>query len=152
MFDLDHFVTSFTEACPQVHLYQQESDLSHLPSASNATVCEAHALSKYHHPVATTLIDRPAEWRSGFDAWLKDTAPPFSAAEPTIIAISAQLLRFPFSYDEPAFVATFGRLLKIREDIRRLAATVLYSMSKKYHLNLDVSKPDIQEGKFYGAQ
>jgi hypothetical protein len=152
MFDLDHFVASFKKACPKVHLYLRQSDLPRLASLENATICEAHTLSNSHHPVATTLIDHPEDWRSSFNTWLNDKVPPFSAAEPALVAIPMQLLRFPFSYDEPAFVATFGRLLKFREDIRILAATVLFSMSKKYHLNLDVSKPDIQEGKFYGAQ
>ena len=35
--------------------------------------------------------------------------------------------------------------------MRRLAAAALYSMSRKYHLNLDFGKSGIQSGKFYGA-
>jgi hypothetical protein len=96
------------------------------------------------------LIDEAEHWRGAFYKWLNETAPPFSESRPVLVTFPMQLLRFPFNYDTPEFIATFGRLLLIRKDVRRLAATVLYSMSEKFGLNLNLSGP-IQPGKFYGA-
>lgn len=93
----------------------------------------------------------PEDWSSAFHTWLNDTVPSFSEAKPVLVEFSIQLLRFPLNCDDPVFVATFGRLFRFREDVRRLAAGVLYSMSIKYNLDLNFSQPGIQEGKFYGA-
>lgn len=57
-----------------------------------------------------------------------------------------------YQYDQPSFVASFGRILRFKDELRRLAATVLYSMSNRYHLHLDVTKSGIQKGTFFGAQ
>lgn len=143
-------MSTLTTACPQISLYHNQSDLN-LPSPPEETLCNAEDLATSLHPVATTVIEAPGNWSSAFHSWLEATAPPFSARKPTLVTFFTPLLRFPLDYDDPAFVATFGRILRLREDVRRLAATVLYSMSMKYALDLDVSKPDIQGGKFYGA-
>jgi hypothetical protein len=48
------------------------------------------------------------------------------------------LLQWPLKYDDPAFVSQFGKILKFREDTRRLAAIILYQMSKEYGWKLDL--------------
>lgn len=149
-FDLEHFTTSFRTACPQIRLYEHKNDLWDQPSTAKDYECNPHELSAKHHPTATTLIDEAEHWRGAFYKWLNETAPPFSESRPVLVTFPMQLLRFPFNYDTPEFIATFGRLLLIRKDVRRLAATVLYSMSEKFGLNLNLSGP-IQPGKFYGA-
>lgn len=103
-----------------------------------------------------TLIDMPRPgWRNAFDHWLRnDTrAPDFSAEKPAFVYMMNCLLRWPFMYDTPDFVAQFGRILRIREDARRLAGAVLWAMSEQYELNLDYSSPRSQfpENKFMGA-
>lgn len=149
-FDLDHFTSSFRTACPQIHLYDHQQDLADFPSTNEEHEVDPHELSIKHHPKAYTMIDEPQYWRREFYKWLNDNAPPFSRSEPVLVTFPMQLLRWPFSYDKPDFVATYGRLLLIREDVRRLAAVILYSMSKTYDLSLNLSGP-IQQGKFYGA-
>ena len=149
-FDLDHFTTSFRAACPQIHLYESLAELSDFPSTNEDHDVDAHILSVKHHPKAYTMIDEPQFWRHEFYKWLNENVPPFSRSEPVLVTIPMQLLRWPFSFDKPEFVATFGRILLIREDVRRLAAMVLYSMDKTYNLSLNLSGP-IQPDKFYGA-
>jgi hypothetical protein len=60
-------------------------------------------------------------------------------------------MHWPIDYDEPPFIANFWANFKFREDVRRLAATVLYAMDKKYQLGINPEAQGIQEGKFYGA-
>ncbi|TVY40673.1 hypothetical protein LSUB1_G004426 [Lachnellula subtilissima] len=149
-FDLDHFTTSFRAACPKIHLYESQDELADFPSTNEEHEVDAHELSVKHHPKAYSMIDEPQFWRREFYKWLNENAPPFSRSEPVLVTIPMQLLRWPFSFDNPEFVATFGRILLIRDDVRRLAAMILYSMDKTYNLSLNLSGP-IQPDKFYGA-
>ena len=61
------------------------------------------------------------------------------------------LLQLPLSYDDPKFVAMFGRLVQPPLVVRTLASTVLYSMSLTYNLNIDPTATGIAPGLFYGA-
>jgi hypothetical protein len=149
-FELEHFTTSFRTACPQIRLYDHQNDLWDQPSTAEEHEVDPHELSAKHHRKAYTLIDEAEYWRGSFYKWLNESVPPFSAEQPVLITFSMQLLRFPFSYDRPEFVATYGRILLIREDVRRLAAAILYSLSQNYSLALNLSGP-IQQDKFYGA-
>jgi hypothetical protein len=40
-------------------------------------------------------------------------------------------------YDDPKFASQFGKILKFREDTRRLAGGILFQMSKEYRWRLD---------------
>jgi hypothetical protein len=150
-FDKEHFTSSLSTACPQIHLYADQSELAIYPTTKQEHFIAPKDLSPNFHPVATTVIESVASWHLAFHAWLNTTAPSYSASQPVLVAFSFQLLRFPLDFDDAYFVATFGRLFRFREDIRRLAATVLYSMNTKYHLDLDVNKQGVEAGKYYGA-
>ena len=69
-----------------------------------------------------------------------------------MLAVNRQLLRFPLEYDEPRFVATYGRLLLLREDVRRLGAAVLWALSQKFELGLEAGMRGVQDRKFFGIQ
>ena len=75
----------------------------------------------------------------------------FTEERPVLVSLYKPLLQWPIDYDQPAFIACFGRILKLNEDVRRLAAKVLYAMDEEFHLGLNPKIPGIQEGKFYGA-
>ena len=150
-FDTEHFISSLTTACPQIHIYRDQNDLYAFPLAAREIHLVPKNLSNSFRPVVTTTIAAPGNWPSAFHTWLNATESSFSTIRPVLVSFPIQLLQFPLGYDDPALVATFGRIFRFREDIRRLAAAVLYSMNTKYNLNLVVSKPGIQEGKFYGG-
>ncbi len=78
---------------------------------------------------------------------------PPTVEKPLLIAQAKPLLEFPLSYDDPHFVPHFGRILRFREDTRRIAAAVLYALAQKYNLDLGLQKtePFISGGQFYGA-
>ncbi|KAF8851043.1 hypothetical protein BDZ45DRAFT_661063 [Acephala macrosclerotiorum] len=155
MFDLAHFLDSFSTACPRVKIYQNTNELptSLTTNTAEPNTCYAPSLSKQFNPVAATLIEKPKYWREQFDIWLNKNVPPFAHAYPTLVTFSNNdlFVSFPMSYDSPEFIASFGKLLKFREDLRRLAATVLYALSDTYGLHLTSRPFQIQQGRFLGA-
>jgi len=161
LFDLQHFIRSFGAACPQIHLYLTREELrdSHpdihgIDSPPESQLTPEGLPDMHFHPMAESVIANMETWRPKFDQWMKDTQPAFSPEKPVVITIRSEslpLLRFPINYDPPAFIATYGRLIQTRWDIRRIAGAVLFSLSERDNLDLDLSHPGIQKGKFYGV-
>ena len=151
---MPHFERSFKAACPQIKFYSHQDELWDKPWAAKEYIVDAHALSQKPHPKADYLMGDPENWRSLFYKWVAENVPAYSEQNPILIAFesadAAQLWRYPLSYDTNEFVATFGRLLRFREDIRRIAGTILYSMSSQHDLDLDLGV-SVQPNKFYGA-
>jgi hypothetical protein len=102
-----------------------------------------------HEPVAISIISHVEKWRPMLDKWMQDTNLTFNGTNPTVLTIIPPHLRFPMSYDPPEFIATFGRILQSRIDVRTMAATVLFALSNRYSLVIK-PQPGIEEGKFYG--
>jgi hypothetical protein len=106
----------------------------------------------HHHHMAYSVLLNEETFRGKFDDWLKNKHGSWSASKPVVVTIiGAPLLRWPMNYDPPEFVATYGRLVLARQDMRELAAAILFSLSEKDSLNVDVSKSHIEKGKFYGV-
>lgn len=151
MFDLPFFTSSFSEACPQMTIIRHIDDLWQFPSTATKIPLDPKELTPNFLPEGNRIIVEPGKWHAAFRQWLADSAPPFSAAMPVVIALGTPLLQWPLSYDEPKLVATFGRILRFREDTRRLAGVVLYALNQKYNLELDASASGLVPGKYYGA-
>lgn len=76
----------------------------------------------------------------------------FSAAKPLLVRLQPAFFEFPILHDGPDFIATFGRILEFRKDLRKLAATVTYALDKKYKLGLDPDRAGVPAPKkYYGA-
>lgn len=149
-FDVEHFTNTLSEACPQIHIIPHRNDLWDQPSTGKAVLLSPNDLSKTF--VAQTVLANPGKWSSDFKEHLNTTHPtPFSASEPVLISLETPLLQFPLSYDDPFLVANFGRMLRFRQDVRRLAATLLYAMDKKYGMGVDPDLPGVHPKLFYGA-
>lgn len=156
LLDLNYFTESFTKACPQIKLYQTDADLPMIITPATQFNMTPYFVNNNTFRMDSTLIDTPpAEWRAHFDRWLNEEsgAPTPSAEVPVLVYNTNCLLRWPFDYDSTDFVAQFGRILRVREDARRIAGAVLWAMSEKYHMNLDYSNPNdpIPQGKWMGA-
>ncbi|TVY36411.1 hypothetical protein LSUB1_G005969 [Lachnellula subtilissima] len=149
-FDLEHFTTSLSEACPQIHIILNRNDLWDQPSTGRAVLLSPQDLSDGF--VARTVLASPGDWSSAFKKHLNTSHPtPFSASIPVLVSLESPLLQFPLSYDDVLLVGNFGRMLRFREDVRRLAATVLYAMDKKFGMGVDPNLAGVQPGLFYGA-
>jgi hypothetical protein len=151
-FDTAHFTSSLSAACPQMRVFSHINDLYDMPSTSPAI--KINPLSFNH----TVLIDKhilgnPGNWSLSFHQHLNYTHPvPPTAAKPLLVTLPKPLLEFPLTYDDPHFVPAFGRLLRFREDVRRLAAAVLFALSKKHDLDLTFNADNtIAPSAFYGA-
>jgi len=150
LFDLEHFKTSLSESCPQMHLIPHINDLWDKPSTTKAIVLSPQDLADKF--VAETVLQNPANWTRSFKEFLNATHPtPFSVSLPVLVSLHTPLLQFPLSYDDPSFVANFGKILRFREDVRRLAGTTLYAMNKKYSIGMDPDAVGVHPGQFYGA-
>jgi hypothetical protein len=149
-FDVEHFTTTLSAACPQIHIVPHRNDLWDQPSTGKAVLLSPEKLSETF--VAQTVLASPGNWSSAFKEYLNTShQSPFSASIPVLVSLEKPLLQFPLSYDDPLLVANFGKMLRFREDVRRLAATVLYAMDKKYGMGIDLDLPGVHPGKFYGA-
>ncbi|KAG0650723.1 hypothetical protein D0Z07_2317 [Hyphodiscus hymeniophilus] len=152
LFDQAHFTTTLGAACPKMHIYDHQNDLWDMPSTAIPVHIPRAQLTSLYHTQAETVMLSPANWTTAFNDLLNTSYPrAFSTSKPVLVSLESPLLQWPLSYDQPAFVATFGRILRFNEDLRRLAATVVYAMSAKYQLGINPSLPGIQDGRFYGA-
>lgn len=148
-FDVPFFTSSLSEACPQMTIIPHINDLWELPTT--AKHIPFVPVSKKFVPEAPRVLATPGYWLQDFRSFINKVAPEISAARPVVIDMGTPMFQFPLSYDDPNFVASFGKILRFREDSRRLASTVLYALSSKYELNLDPSSKGVSVGKFYGA-
>lgn len=152
MFDDDYFVDSLASTCPQILIVPHIDDLADIPSAAtpvNLTPKDLGVDFKVFR-----VMDFAAKWRKLFDDWIpkfgaKDG---FSPEEPFIVSMTPAIFEFPTNYDNPQFIATFGRILRFHENVRRLAGIVLYAMDQKYNLDINPAKTGIPDAeKYYGA-
>jgi len=128
LFDLAHFKESLASSCPQMKLYDSVNDLYSFPSTSPPVILNPGDLAAEF--INDRILANPSEWRPAFDNFLKDNTPHgLSSTAPVRVQIHNVLLLFPIAYDTDAFTRNFGRLFRFRSDVRRLAASALYSLS-----------------------
>jgi len=92
----------------------------------------------------------PKNWGQNFRQFLKDANAAISSQRPQIIHLDVTIFEWPLSFDEPTFVATFGRILRFRADVRQIVATILYGIRTQYAPDLELVE-GIQDNLFYGA-
>ncbi|KAE8442679.1 hypothetical protein EG329_002924 [Mollisiaceae sp. DMI_Dod_QoI] len=141
LFSLPSFTSTLTTICPAITIHDHINNLYNLPStsSSNSLSLSPSSLSSPSSPLLHhAILSNPRNWTTEFKSWLNTTHPtPFTSQKPLLINLKSPLLEFPLSYDKPAFVSNLGRILPFRDDVRRLAAAVLYALSQKHNLDLD---------------
>ncbi len=134
-FDFNHLNRSLVEFCPQMKVYRSMDDLYDVPS-----VQKAHDISVRVLPVdfeKNTIINDTSVLAQQIKAFVDKASPPSKRTHPVRFHLATTNWAFPTSADSPAFARHFGRLLRVREDDRRLAALVLYHLQKRFGLELD---------------
>jgi hypothetical protein len=151
-FNQKHFKTTLGAACPRMHIYDHQNDLWDVPStASPVRLLHPHLATPFHMQAETMMLN-PSNWTNAFNDHLNTSHPAkFSEVKPVLVSLHKPLLQWPINYDQPPFIACFGRILRLNEDVRRLAAKILYAMDEEFQLGMNPQIPGIQEGKFYGA-
>ncbi|PBP27719.1 alternative oxidase [Diplocarpon rosae] len=150
-FDLSHFTTHLSSACPQISLIHHLNDLFYLPSTARPIPLNPTSFEPASALVNGSILSQPGNWSANFADYLSIEHPtPPSADLPLLISVAPSLLSFPLSYDAPHLVSSFGRLLRPNPDVRRVAAAVLWALDEKYALGFDATG-GVQPSMFYGA-
>jgi hypothetical protein len=129
-------------------IYNHRNDLYNIPSTAKLLELTPQDLSREF--VHETILAHPSEWREMFDKWLQSQITPSFQNRPVLVDLNTPLFQFPLSYDSSSFVENFGRILRPRPDATRLAATVLFDLSRKYSLRLNPEE-GITRRAFMGA-
>ena len=137
-FDRSYLTSALKSACPQMAIHD------HPPT--DATPVHVAPQSLVPEVFAGSVLLHPEQWRPNFDAWLAENAP---GPGPKSILFATPLLNYPVHSDSAAFGASFGRLLRIREPARRLAAAACYAMRSQH--GVPITPVGVSEKAFFGA-
>ncbi|KAL2065577.1 hypothetical protein VTL71DRAFT_3247 [Oculimacula yallundae] len=147
MFDTQHFVESLKLSCPSLRLYPSVTDVENYELAPPAIKLMPEELVEGKIPA--TGIEQPQNWRGQFYRRLT-IFPKTEAAAPYIVELGRSYLIYPIYSDGEGFALSFGSILKIRADARRLATKVLQILSEKYKFEADLTQP-ILKNSFFGV-
>lgn len=148
-FDEEHFRTAIATHCPQMTIYETPEDIPNAekrlkvrefyPKDLNVDTdgCDGRGVNRH--------LD---QFRPKFDAFLRKNHRVPTAAEPVTIRLKwATFFEWPVYRDGPEFATTFGDLLRIRKDVKELAAITLAEMSKFVGLK---PNPDTFDAPYLG--
>lgn len=146
MFDTNHLINSLMASCPQMRIYKAASTIANRQYAHGPISLIPESLAR---KVSKTGMLPADEWRGLFYQWLLQYVAE-DAKGPIIVRLGRSYLEYPIHDDDDDFVLHFGKILKVRQDIRRLAATVLRTLSSTYSLPIRLSEP-VLENAFVGV-
>lgn len=149
-FDRDHLENALATHCPQMKIYRSMSDgdlydhpgLLHPPRMNLGDLTNEF--------MAGSVMSKPQELAEKINAFMDSKSPPRERKYPFRVHLMTPSFAFPTSYDPPDFADNFGRILRIREDARRLAAAALFNMQKMFRLNLN-PKNSLKSNGFIGV-
>lgn len=101
--------------------------------------------------VHETVIEKPERWAAAFKTYFETKSNPKTRAWPFRVNVALTLYAWPTSYDPPGFVRNFGGIVRFREDARQLAASVLFSMQKKWQAQADSYPASVDDHGFVGV-
>ncbi|KAK8056300.1 hypothetical protein PG993_001527 [Apiospora rasikravindrae] len=113
--------------CPHMKVYWSIDELFDTPVASPISL-RLHELRLRR--VDRTVLAQPEKWASQFTGYMDYTSDPKTRLWPFRVNVAQTRYVWPTSYDSPAFVRSFERILRFQEDVRELAAPTFFSMQK----------------------
>jgi len=130
-FDKEHFMDSMSTYCPQMRVRNDTSNVPHADKLLALTEFYPKDLNVDSDGCDARGVNRHLDmFRPKFNGWLRSKRVP-TAAEPVSVRFKwATFFEWPTHRDGPEFSNTFGDLLRIRKDIRELAAMTLSEMEK----------------------
>lgn len=124
LFDQDRFLFRMETACPQMTIYKDLEELETFGPVTETDIIKPKELPHWPFLAAYSAKPRVQEIR----------APP---GEISLIAFERVWRYYPICHDPVGFADTFGNLIPFREDVHRLAATIIYELSSRFHLAFD---------------
>lgn len=138
-FDREHFRTMIQDACPHIHVVDHEEESWSRPDLG---------IPEFGGAINESSLQQRSPWRMEFDNWVAQN----TETMPKPVALT--------SYDPGrgravlddgiAFYFSFGRILELRPDIRRLAATAIEEMARKFRLRIEPEE-NIYRNAYLGA-
>lgn len=151
-FDTDTFVNTLSYACPRMKIYTTDDEVANLLAAGTVKLA-----ARYAPPSFRTDIDPAATVDAGrgqFEGWLNEQpellSAPSTSSKSYIVNLSRTLWDGPDTGQYPSLRHSFGRILQLRRDVRRLAAQIIHAMAVKFSLPIDPSSP-LHPNAFFGA-
>jgi hypothetical protein len=147
-FDMEHFNATMATYCPQLRLHRSINDLWEIPSLLQST--------KFSLPEANitlvnaTVIADPSSVQSKLKAFVNTKSPPHLRKNPVHFKLKLTYWTWPTQSDGTSFARHFGRILRIRPDARRTAASALFNLHKRYYLGID-PRLGLQNDSFVGV-
>jgi hypothetical protein len=147
-FDMNHFNASMATYCPQLRLHRSINDLWEIPSLLQST--------KFSLPdanvtlVNTTVVANPSSVQSKLKTYINTKSPPHLRKNPVHFKLKLTYWTWPTQSDGASFARHFGRILRIRPDARRIAASALFNLHKRFQLGID-PRLGLQNDSFVGV-
>lgn len=138
MFQAQHLLSSLDTYCPQMKVHASLDDLYDKPSLLKPLPVSLSALTD-SQPAVPVPGSGPAGVRARFDELYDRELPPAHRRYPVRVELQAAPFAWPAAAEAggPAFRRDFGRLLRVREDVRVLAASALYNLGRRFGVPVD---------------
>ncbi|ROW01572.1 hypothetical protein VSDG_02092 [Cytospora chrysosperma] len=140
MFQSQHLISALNTYCPQMKVHASLDDLYDAPSLLKPLPISISMLTDQFVNIDGELVPvvpDPATVRQKFEALYARELPLESRRYPVRVDLQATPFAWPAAADGAAFRRDFGRLLRVREDVRALAASGLYDLARRFGVPFD---------------
>ncbi|KAI7783157.1 alternative oxidase [Diaporthe eres] len=140
MFSSEHLLTSLQSHCPQMRVYRSLDDLYDKPSLLKPLPVSMGMLTDdvaVLNGTYTSILAQPQNITRRFADFYERELPLEKRHYPVRVDLQQTVFTWPVHYDGEAFRRDFGRLLRVRDDVRLLAASGLWELAHRFGLHLD---------------
>lgn len=140
MFSSEHLLTSLQAHCPQMRVYRSLDDLYDKPSLLKPLPVSMSQLTgevAVINDTSTTILANPQNVTRLFAEFYERELPLEKRHYPVRVDMQETVFTWPAHYDGEEFRRDFGRLLRVRDDVRLLAASGLWELARRFGLQLD---------------
>ena len=147
-FDFQFLNQSLSQSCPQMKVYRSIDDLWDVPSIQ---IPNHISLNSIHaRLINTTVVYNTSALSQQIETYVNEMSPPKERTRPVRFHLDVTNWAFPMISSHPELRRHYGRILRIREDLRRLSAVATFNLAKRYQLDLD-PRQGLREDSFVGV-
>lgn len=140
MFSSEHLLTSLQSYCPQMRVYRSLDDLYDKPSLLKPLPVSMGMVTdgaEVLNGTQTSILTQPQNVTRRFAEFYERELPLEKRHYPVRVELQETVFAWPAHSDGEAFRRDFGRLLRVRDDVRLLAASGLWELGRRFGLQLD---------------
>ncbi|KAK1752511.1 hypothetical protein QBC47DRAFT_305698 [Echria macrotheca] len=135
LFDLDHLDQSLARFCPQMKVYRSMDELYDVPSLQKGTGMSLQVLEV---PLLNgSVISDTSVLSRYIKKYIDHVSPPENRTQPVRFNLGVTNWAFTTSSDSPVFSHQFGRIIRTRQGARRLSASALHSLQRRFGFQAD---------------